>query len=117
MKQLLCTTALVLALGCLGDAQENRAHARREESATSPLKGTIHMTLEATEGPRDLEDMIEKSPLILQGTVTFRNWDIRLSKAFRGYAVGLRPTLQDGVWEVYFCTHRIAEFDLKKARS
>jgi transposase InsO family protein len=51
------------------------------------------------------------------GRVSFRNWEIRLSKAFRGYAVGLRPTLQDGVWQVYFCTHRIAEFDLKKARS
>lgn len=70
MKQLLCSMALVLALGCLGNAQENTARSRRQGSATSPLKGTIHMTLEATDGPRDLEDMIEKAPLVLQGTVT-----------------------------------------------
>lgn len=60
-------------------------------------------------------DMVRK--VQATGRVSFRNWEIRLSKAFRGYAVGLRPTLEEGVWEVYFCTHPIAQIDLKKARS
>lgn len=47
------------------------------------------------------------------GRISFQNRVVRISKAFRGYPVALRPTTQDGLWEVYFCTRPIAEVDLK----
>lgn len=47
-----------------------------------------------------------------QGWVCFHGREFRLSQAFRGYPVALRPTRTDGLWEVYFCSHKIAHFDL-----
>ena len=47
------------------------------------------------------------------GRISFQNRRVRISKAFRGYPVALRPTTQDGLWDVYFCTHPIAQVDLK----
>ena len=49
------------------------------------------------------------------GRISFHRRVFRLSKAFRGYPVALRPTLTDGVWEVYFCAHRIAQIDERGA--
>jgi transposase InsO family protein len=34
--------------------------------------------------------------------------DFYLSQAFAGQRVALRPTAQDGCWDVYFCHHRLA---------
>jgi len=48
------------------------------------------------------------------GRISFHQRIFRLSKAFRGYPVALRPTLSDGVWEVYFCAHRIGEIDARR---
>jgi transposase InsO family protein len=48
----------------------------------------------------------------IDGTISFRNREFRLGKAFRGHPVALRPTTQDGVYEVYFATHRISQIDL-----
>jgi hypothetical protein len=36
-----------------------------------------------------------------------------LPKAFAGHPVALRPTDQDGLWEVFFCAQRIAQVDLR----
>ena len=47
-----------------------------------------------------------------QGWIHFRGREFRLSQAFRGYPVALRPTQTDGLWEVYFCSQRIAHIDL-----
>jgi len=47
------------------------------------------------------------------GKISFRNREFRIGKAFRGYPVALRPTTQDGVYEVYFATHRITQIDLR----
>lgn len=46
------------------------------------------------------------------GKISFRNREFRIGKAFRGYPVALRPTAQDGVYDVYFATHRISQIDL-----
>jgi hypothetical protein len=46
---------------------------------------------------------------------SFRGREFRLSKAFRGQAVALRPTLRDGIWEVFFGPHRIAQIDERAA--
>jgi transposase InsO family protein len=50
-----------------------------------------------------------------EGWLTFRGRDYRVSKAFRGEAVALRPTLTDGVWEVFFGPHRIAQIDERES--
>ena len=50
-----------------------------------------------------------------EGWLTFRGRHFRLSKAFRGEAVALRPTLRDGIWEVFFGPHRIAQIDERES--
>jgi transposase InsO family protein len=47
------------------------------------------------------------------GKISFHNRHFRVGKAFRGYSVALRPTLQDGVFTVHFCSHQIAEICLR----
>ena len=37
----------------------------------------------------------------------------KVPKAFKGMPVALRPTTTDGVWNVFFATHEIAQFDLR----
>jgi transposase InsO family protein len=49
------------------------------------------------------------------GWISFRGRYFRLSKAFRGELVALRPTVTDGLWEVYFGQHRIARINLREA--
>ena len=48
------------------------------------------------------------------GKIFFRNREFRVGKAFRGYPVALRPTVADGVYEIYFATHRILTIDLRQ---
>ena len=47
-----------------------------------------------------------------EGKIHFRGRVFRVGKAFRGYPVALRPTLTDGVWNVLFCHHKVAQIDL-----
>ena len=49
------------------------------------------------------------------GRIWFRNRVFRIGKAFRGYPVALRPTADDGLWEVFFATHSIARIDLRES--
>jgi transposase InsO family protein len=49
------------------------------------------------------------------GRISFHNRFFRISKAFRGQPVALRPTLRDGVWEVFFGPHRIGQIDEREA--
>src|ERR1700741_2036468 len=58
--------------------------------------------------PHDLVCKVQQ-----QGWITFKGRDIKLPKAFAGHPVALRPTDQDGLWEVFFCTQRIAQVDLR----
>jgi transposase InsO family protein len=48
-----------------------------------------------------------------QGRISFHNRDFRVGTAFRGYPVAVRPTLQEGVFTVHFCSHQIAEIQLR----
>jgi len=50
-----------------------------------------------------------------QGEISFQGHSFRVSKAFRGYPVALRATSRDGLWEVFFLSHRIAQLDLREA--
>jgi hypothetical protein len=51
------------------------------------------------------------------GNITFRRHRFPVGQAFRGYRVALRPSTADGVYDVYFATHRIAEVDLNRPGS
>ncbi len=50
------------------------------------------------------------------GQITLKNREYRVGKAFCGYPVALRPTLRDGVLDVYFCTERIGWIDERTGR-
>jgi transposase InsO family protein len=50
-----------------------------------------------------------------QGRIHFQGYRIQLGKGYRGYPVAVRPTEQDGVWNIYFCCDAIAKFDIHTA--
>jgi transposase InsO family protein len=50
----------------------------------------------------------------IDGRISFRNREVRVGKAFRGHPVALRPTMSDGIYEIYFATHRILTIDLRQ---
>jgi transposase InsO family protein len=47
-----------------------------------------------------------------KGVVSYRGRSLRISKAFTGYPVALRPTVTDGVFDVFFCHQKIAQIDI-----
>ena len=49
------------------------------------------------------------------GRFAFHGHQFRVSRAFRGYPIGLRPTLEDGRWSVRFGEHLLGEIDLRTA--
>jgi transposase InsO family protein len=51
------------------------------------------------------------------GNITFHRHRFHVGKAFCGYRVALRPSTDDGVYNVYFATHRIAQVDLNRPGS
>lgn len=61
-------------------------------------------------GPDDLVRKVSD-----QGEISFRGKLFKLGRAFYGYPVALRPTLDDGLYHVFFCHQQIAQIDLKKA--
>ncbi len=58
-------------------------------------------------GPEDQVRLVQD-----KGRISFHGRQFNISKAFKGYPVALRPTLEDGVWDVYFVTHHISQIDL-----
>jgi transposase InsO family protein len=59
-------------------------------------------------GPQDALRKVQAN-----GWISFRNREYRLSKAFRGEYVALRPTQTDGLWEAFFCNQKIDQIDLR----
>jgi transposase InsO family protein len=59
-------------------------------------------------GPGDIVRKVDQD-----GFITLKSHSIRISKAFRGHPIALRPTEQDGVLSVHFCAHQIATLDLR----
>jgi len=47
------------------------------------------------------------------GIVHYRGRELRVGSAFRGYPVAIRETAEDGVFNVFFCTERIAQISLR----
>ena len=48
------------------------------------------------------------------GRISVRGRTYRVGRAFIGEPVGVRPTAEDGVWEVYYCAQRITRIDLRE---
>jgi len=61
-------------------------------------------------GPQDHVRKVQQ-----QGEIYFQGREWAVGRAFRGLPVGLRPTLNDGVYDVYFCHHKISSIDLKSS--
>jgi hypothetical protein len=57
------------------------------------------------------DDIVRK--VIVNGLVSYRGKRHRVGKAFEGEYVGLRPTVVDGVMDVFFCNQKIAQVDLR----
>jgi len=51
------------------------------------------------------------------GDIAFNHRRIRLGKPFRGESVALRPTGEDGVFSIHFCTQRLGTIDLRAAQA
>ena len=47
-----------------------------------------------------------------RGEISFRNHLYPVGQAFVGFSVALRPTSEDGVYDVYFCHQKITQIDL-----
>lgn len=47
------------------------------------------------------------------GEISYRNQPFRVGRAFCGYPVALRPTLVDGVLDVFFCHQKVAQINLR----
>jgi hypothetical protein len=57
-------------------------------------------------GPQDFVRKVQHG-----GVIYFKGKEHWVGKAFLGYPVGIRPTLSDGLYDVYFCHHKIASID------
>jgi transposase InsO family protein len=47
------------------------------------------------------------------GTISFKGRPFDLGKAFRGEHVAVRPTVEDGLFGIYFGVHKVAQADLR----
>lgn len=59
-------------------------------------------------GPGDIVRKVDG-----EGAISFRNRPIRIGKAFRRQPVALRPSGDDGVFDIHYCVHRIGRLDLR----
>lgn len=58
-------------------------------------------------GPDDIVRKVQ-----LNGEISFRGKEYKISKAFKGYHVAFRPTITDAVFNIFFCHELIAQIDL-----
>ena len=57
-------------------------------------------------------DIIRK--VAADGYLQYKARVFKVSQAFTGYPVALRPTTNDAQWDVYFCHQKISMIDLKQ---
>lgn len=58
------------------------------------------------------DDLVKK--VWTTGRIQMEGRQFRIGAAFSGLPVALRPTADDGRWEVFFCDHKIREIDLRE---
>jgi transposase InsO family protein len=49
-----------------------------------------------------------------EGDIRFKARRLRLGRPFRGEPIAVRPTTEDGVFSIHFCTHQIGTIDLRE---
>lgn len=59
-------------------------------------------------GPGDIVRKVQA-----KGHIHYRGQVLKVSKAFHGYPVALRPTQEEGLMKIYFCQQCIANVDLR----
>lgn len=59
-------------------------------------------------GPDDYVRKVQQG-----GELLFQGRSFHISKAFHGFPVALRPTPEDGLWQVFFLVHHIATIDFR----
>jgi transposase InsO family protein len=73
-----------------------------------PSKVSFPETLPVVEyGPEDIVRKVQSN-----GWFSYRNHYHRVSQALRGEPIALRPTVQDGVMDIYYCHQKIGQLDL-----
>ena len=60
-------------------------------------------------GPADTVRKVQ-----VNGEIYLHNRPFKVGKAFRGHHVALRPTLAEGVFDVFFCHEKVAQIALKE---
>jgi len=74
-----------------------------------PSQRTYPETLPAIEyGPGDAVRRVQQG-----GFFSYLGRQLKVSKAFAGYPIALRPTATDGAYAVFFCRQKIATVDLR----
>ena len=58
--------------------------------------------------PDDVVRMVD-----MAGRISFQGHAIKISKAFRYQPVAIRPTVVDGVFNVFYCRFKVSEIDLR----
>ena len=86
------------------EALGDKTPAERYRMSKRPFPGVL---LPVEYGPDDHVRKVQ-----VDGRISFQNRVLRVGRAFAGQAVALRPTRQDGEFEVYFCHQKVAHLDL-----
>jgi hypothetical protein len=81
--------------------------ARRYQPSPRPWTGRLH---EPEYGPDDIERRVQQN-----GWFSFKGRALKVSKAFAAQRIALRPTAEDGVWDVVFIAQRISQVNLRDA--
>jgi transposase InsO family protein len=82
--------------------------AQRYQPSPRPWTGRL---IEPEYGPDDFERRVQKN-----GWFSFKGHTLKVSKALASQRIALRPTADDGVWDVIFVAQRISQVDLRDVK-
>lgn len=49
------------------------------------------------------------------GKISFKGRECKIGRAFFGYPVAIRPTIEDGVFDIFFCHQKVSRIDLNNS--
>jgi len=65
--------------------------------------------------PIEYEPAVEVRKVDAYGYIGFHGRKVRVGRGCSGYPVAIRPTVTDGLFEVFFCHHRVVQINLRDA--
>jgi transposase InsO family protein len=86
------------------EALEMRTPVSRYQPSVRPMPAELP--------PIEYEGADQVRKVDTYGYIGFRGKKVRIGRACAGLPVALRPTANDGVWDVYFCHQRVKKVDL-----